>query len=115
MEENLNKKNFANIIKSLRIQNKMTQQDLAEVVGLTPTGISYWESGKSIPNIETLERLATFFNVTVDYLLGKKEMSVNDKKSVLFRRAENVPPEQQEVLWNIIDGTIDAFLKKYKQ
>ena len=115
MEENLNKNNFANIIKNLRIQKKMTQQDLAEIVGLTPTGISYWESGKSIPNIETLEKLAIFFNVTVDYLLGKKEMSDNDKKSVLFRKAEDVPPEEREVLWNIIDGTIDAFLNKYKQ
>lgn len=111
MDNELKENNFANIIKYLRQKNKMTQQDLANIVGLTPTGISYWESGKAIPNIDTLEKLAHYFNVTVDYLLGKKEMTENDKKTVLFRKAEDVPKEQQEVLWNIIDSTIDAFLK----
>lgn len=114
MLRNSNSNNFSSIIKALRIQHKMTQQDLAEIVGLTPTGISYWESGKAIPNVETLEKLASYFNVTVDYLLGKKEMSDNDKKTVLFRKAEEVPLEQQEVLWNIIDSTIDAFIKGHK-
>ena len=111
MDNELKENNFANIIKHLRQKNKITQQDLANIVGLTPTGISYWESGKAIPNIDTLEKLAQYFNVTVDYLLGKKEMSENDKRAVLFRKAEDVPKEQQDVLWDIIDSTIDAFLK----
>lgn len=114
MPSNSELNTFSSIIKSLRIQHKMTQQDLAEIVGLTPTGISYWESGKAIPNAETLEKLASYFNVTVDYLLGKKEMSDDDKKTVLFRKAEEVPQDQQEVLWNIIDSTIDAFIKGHK-
>lgn len=114
MLSNSDSNNFASIIKALRVQHKMTQQDLAEIVGLTPTGISYWESGKAIPNVETLEKLASYFNVTVDYLLGKKEMSDKDKKTVLFRKAEEIPLEQQEVLWNIIDSTIDAFIKGHK-
>lgn len=72
----------------------MTQQELATIVGLTPTGISYWESGKAVPNIETLEKLANYFSVTVDYLLGKKEMSDSDKKAILFRKADAVPPRK---------------------
>ena len=61
---------FAERIKDLRIKNKLTQQELGSKFGLTSTGVSYWESGKAIPNIEMMNKLSDFFGVTIDYLIG---------------------------------------------
>lgn len=108
----MNKSLFSDRIKELRIKNKKTQEELAEIFGITPTGVSYWESGKSIPNSITLEKLAIYFNVTLDYLIGNKEMDDNDKMKIIFRKTEDVPEADRETLRKILDSTINAFLSK---
>ena len=105
MENNL----FAKRIKSLRIEKKMTQQELGNIVGLTSTGVSYWESGKAIPNFETMTKLSNYFGVSIDYLTGKGEL--DNKGMILFRKAEQVNEEDREKMYNIIDSTIDIFLQ----
>lgn len=100
---------FGERIKNLRNQKKMTQQELGNVVGLTSTGISYWESGKAIPNFETMTKLSDYFGVSIDYLTGKDEL--DNKGLLLFRKAEKVNEEDREKMYNIIDSTIDVFLQ----
>lgn len=103
---------FGNILKELRMSKKVTQQEIAEITGVTPTGVSYWESGKAVPNYETLDKLANFLGVTVDYLMGRKvSLDIEDKKAVIFRKADQVPEKDQKILFSIIDNTIDAFIK----
>ena len=58
------------IIKNLRIQNKVTQDQLATFLGVTPQAISRWEAENGYPDIELLPSLAEFFSVTTDDLLG---------------------------------------------
>ena len=84
---------FAERIRNLRIDKKMTQQELANIVGLTSTGVSYWESGKAIPNFETMTKLSNYFGVSIDYLTGKKEL-------------------ENKGMYSIIDSTIDIFLQE---
>lgn len=58
-------------IKELRKQKKLTQEDLAKLLGLNRTTISKWERpGGSEPDIATIKKLADIFGVTTDYLLG---------------------------------------------
>lgn len=58
-------------IKELRENKKMTQTDLAKVLGFkTYTTVSKWEAGENYPKGKDLKRLAEFFEVTSDYLLG---------------------------------------------
>ena len=64
------KNKFSDVFKKLRIQNKYTQEDIANKFDMTKTGISYWENGKSEPSLEVIEKLAELFNVSIDYLLG---------------------------------------------
>jgi len=108
MNEN---KDFSNILRELRIKNKVTQQELAEAMGVTPTGVSYWESKKATPNYETLEKIANYFNVTTDVLMGKMTSELETKKSVIFRKVEKVNDADQEFILNLIDSTVDTFLK----
>lgn len=107
MEEKI----FAKRIKELRIKNKVSQQKLANHFGMTPTGISYWENGKAVPSLETLEKIAKFFNVTIEYLTKDIKMDENDRRTILFRKAGEVSEEEKERLYDIIDSTIDIFLK----
>lgn len=62
-------------LKSLRESRKITQSQLGEYLGAKKSAISLWESGKRQPDQETLVRIATYFDVTVDYLLGREEQS----------------------------------------
>lgn len=60
------------IIKRLRIENNITQDTLANALGVTPQAISRWESEGGYPDIELLPSLADFFAVSTDELLGYK-------------------------------------------
>ncbi len=58
-------------IKYLREKQGLTQKDIATKLGLEPAAISKYELDMREPNIEALKKLATIFNVSIDYLLGR--------------------------------------------
>lgn len=59
-----------NRIKILREQHGMKQRELAEELGISQNTLSTWETGRYEPDAEMLKRIASVFNVSVDYLLG---------------------------------------------
>ena len=56
-------------IKELRIENNLTQEELAEQLGVSFQAVSRWENDLTYPDITLLPILANMFDVTVDYLL----------------------------------------------
>lgn len=64
---------FAVTLKMLRLARGLTQQELAKQLGLSPVTISGYELGLREPSIEMLERIADYFGVSVDYLLGREK------------------------------------------
>lgn len=62
--------NIAQIIVMKRKEKGITQDALAEYIGVTKASVSKWETGQSYPDITFLPRLATYFNITIDELLG---------------------------------------------
>ena len=60
-------------IKELMRENSLTQVALAEKVGLRQNTISAWLLGKKEPSIRSLWLLADYFNVEIDYLVGRKD------------------------------------------
>lgn len=64
---------FGKILRELRKENKVTQPELAEAIGVSNGMISFWESGKCEPTLSNIIKLAKFFGVTSDYLLGLSE------------------------------------------
>ena len=60
-------------LKQLRKEAGKNQQALADFLGVGRTTITHWESGFRQPDNETLGRLATYFGVSVDYLLGRTD------------------------------------------
>ena len=68
----MNHLNFSDNIIRLRHNKKITQEQLADFVGVTKGSVSKWETGQSLPDILILPGLAAFFDVTIDELLGYK-------------------------------------------
>lgn len=60
-------------IRQLRKQKKITQNDLALHMGITQQAVGKWETGRSLPDSDALLRLAAYFGVGVDVLLGAEQ------------------------------------------
>ena len=65
--------NFKTRLKQLRNERKINQRELAKYLKVAPSTISMYENGQREPNFEVLEVLADFFNVDMNYLLGKTD------------------------------------------
>ncbi len=55
---------------NLRNEKNLTQQDEADIFSITPQAISKWESGQSVPDVETLEKISSFYGVTINEILN---------------------------------------------
>ena len=64
---------FSERLKELRADKKISMKDLAKAVGATDGAISNWENGVNEPKLTFIVRLALFFGVSSDYLLGLED------------------------------------------
>ena len=64
--------NFAKNLKRLRVNQNLTQDDFAKKINITKAAISNYENGRRLPEYETLELIADYFNVNIDFLMGRK-------------------------------------------
>jgi transcriptional regulator with XRE-family HTH domain len=65
---------FHEKLQQLRKQKNLTQEELAQVLYVSRTAVSKWESGRGYPSIDSLKALARFYGVTVDALLSSEEL-----------------------------------------
>ncbi|MDD7186208.1 MAG: helix-turn-helix transcriptional regulator [Clostridia bacterium] len=63
-------------IKELRKAKRVSQVEMASALGLTKQCVSNWENDNIQPSIEMLVKIADYFGVTTDYLLGRSETDV---------------------------------------
>ena len=69
--------NMGEKLKSLRIEKKLTQKQVADRIGLAISAVSSYESGTRYPSYDVLVKLARIFHVSTDYLLG-----MTDKRNI---------------------------------
>ena len=65
---------FSERLRQLRTARDMSQMDFAKIIGMSKSSINMYERGEREPGLETLEKIADFFNVDMDYLLGKTDV-----------------------------------------
>ena len=85
-----------NRLKEIRQEKKLSQTDIAKALGVTRQAISLYEKGDREPKLETWQKLADFFNVPVDYLLG-----ISKDRSTLT--IDDLNPKEQEAYERITD------------
>ncbi|SIT91488.1 helix-turn-helix domain-containing protein [Edaphobacillus lindanitolerans] len=88
-------------LRSLRMKEKLTQAQMAEKIGVARTTYAMYEQGKREPDNETLAKIADYFGVTTDYLLGRTDEPVQPKHvqvGVSNEDYHSLSPYQKEVL-----------------
>ena len=77
-----------NRIKNLREDKDLRQADVAAAVGIDQRSLSKYETGKTHPDSETVIKLAAFFGVSCDYLLGVSEISIQGNAAIARELAD---------------------------
>ncbi len=112
---------FKERLVKLRKELNLTQEDFAQKIGYTRTAISAWEIGRNEPsNVDTI-KIADFFGVSTDYLLGKSDIRNPGKKgndlldltSMGFSTESYAPPTPSQK--EQIKGLIEVVLKDNKK
>ena len=103
---------FNEKLQELRKQKGLTQEQLAEQLYVSRTAISKWESGRGIPNMESLKTISKFYDISLDELLSGEE---------ILELAENDHKEKMKFVCDVIFGLLDCgmllllFLPFFKQ
>lgn len=88
-----------NRIKEIRIERGIKQSDVAEFCRAAQSTVSGWESGRREPDVDTLAKLATLFNCTIDDLLGREKtpaVEQNGERTILD--VSDLSPENRDKL-----------------
>ncbi len=81
--------NFSQTVRALRKERGITQEELANHLGISVQSVSKWERGDGMPDISLLPQIAAFYNTTVDYLLGCDTIRL-EKDMQLFKEQAHI-------------------------
>lgn len=91
-----------NNLKKLRQKKGVTQIDVAKIIGVSKSTYSYWEMDKYQPDNESLFKLADYFGVSIDYLLGRdnsdNSLEIDDFTYALYNETKELTEEDKKQL-----------------
>ncbi len=96
---------FASMLKYLREREHLSQRELATRLGMSPSSIGMYESGKRQPRFEDEECIADFFNVDINTLRGRvimEEPQYTAEERRIIELYSNVPPEIQKAVETLL-------------
>ena len=98
-------------LSGLRKEKGLSQDELAEKINCNGREISRWENNRITPSIEVLEKIARFFNISLDYLVFEEIPKVpltfkNHKLITTFEALEELPEEDKKALLILIESVI---------
>lgn len=96
-------------IKELRKRDNISQQKLADALGLGQSTVAMWEKGKNSPEYDTLINIARIFNVSIDYLAGQKVGKTAFRIPVLGYVRAGVPTEAVEEILDYEDVVLTEY------
>lgn len=122
---------FNERFRELRKKKGLSQRELANVLHMSNSTVAMYETGKRQPDFESLEKIADFFNVDIDYLLGRKDtthrivevhpeyyenetvraitdrLRTNPEYGLLFKAAADLKPEDIDLVQKFIERMSD--------
>lgn len=110
-------------LKKMREEKGLTQEELGKIINVSKPSISRYEAGTNEPNNETLKKLANFFDVSLDYLMGYSDIKepankiLSDKETTIALHNENgyddkLPPEARKELDDFVEFLRHKYGKK---
>ena len=99
-------------IRVLRKQSGLTMKQLGIELGMAESTVSLYETGKRSPDIQSLIRIADFFDVSLDYLCGRKcdnsERAISSKQSKVLSLFDDLNEEGKEKLIDYADDLVSS-------
>jgi transcriptional regulator with XRE-family HTH domain len=71
---------FSERLKALRLEKNITQRVVATYLNITDTAYGFYEQGKNYPNMDVLIKLADYFEVSLDYLVGRSKVRTSIRR-----------------------------------
>lgn len=109
--------NLGERIKGLRAEKGLTQKSLAADLSVTVSTLSHWECNYQEPSSKDILRLAAYFQVSTDYLLGRSDDIGTDiplhfefsrKEQQLIRCFRELPESSQNLILGMVQSAVDA-------
>lgn len=96
-----------NTIRELRKQRHLSQTELAKDVHVSQATVTAWETGKAEPSSSALNTLASFFNVSADYLLGRKNSGTKsadfaDEDTIFTYQGKEISAEDMDYIRGLL-------------
>nr|DAP48641.1 MAG TPA: Repressor protein CI [Caudoviricetes sp.] len=99
---------FAEILRKERVNLGLNQVEFAKIFNVTKQTVSNWENGNRNPDSATLSKIADYFEVSVDYLLGRTdERNTNKEKSKLDPSIKTIAAHRLGYIEDLDDDAID--------
>lgn len=89
---------LADRLKELRKSKNLTQTDLGKILGVGKTTISMYETNNSTPNDEIKLKIAEFFNVSLDYLLGKTDYKKFNPEQLTDKDKKDIKKDLKDII-----------------
>ena len=106
----------------LRLERNIKQVDLAKAVSVSQAALSGYETGKYEPDFDTLKRIAEYFDVSIDYLLGGKldsrdnvSATEDDIKAAFWGGDKDLSAEDMDAMWADVKNFAAFVAQKKKQ
>lgn len=98
------------VIAEKRRKKSVTQEELADYLGVSKAAVSKWESGQNYPDVALLPVIAAYFSISVDELLGYEEQMVQEEIKELYHKLSRAFAEQP---FDRVHGECRVYIKKY--
>ena len=116
----LGDKMIAERLKDIRIENDLTQTQMAKILNTTQTSYNRWENNVELISLKKLTRVCNYFNTSMDYLVGITRNNIGNGKHDLdykvvgnnikiFRKEKNLSQKDLATLLNTSQSTISAY------
>ena len=105
---------FKTILKDLRLKHGLSQEDLGKIIGVGRTTISMYESGNIVPRQEGLLKIASYFDVSVDYLTGISSSKESETSSPYLLRLDKELKDLDEKLLNAADSSVSVLYQNHE-
>jgi transcriptional regulator with XRE-family HTH domain len=87
---------FGERLKELRNSKNLTQEQLAEILKVNRAALANWETNRAYPDVNIIKELAIFFDVTIDFLLGRDEDNLAARIAAVLKQNKGLLSKEEE-------------------
>ena len=102
------------ILKELRINRGVSQKEFAAILGVSQQTIASWEVGRTEPSNSLLKDIADYFNVSADYLLGRRDVDIHNRllseeQVTLLKDFDSLGSDGRNILLGVLKSLANTY------